>query len=184
MKLKDKVTVMTGAGCGYGMSTGFPEAFAREGSHLVLNYYRESEEGMQKFKEKLRRKWSKGCSVRGRYLERGNGKKMLIQTAIDTFGRVDILINNAGISTPMRLVDMSLADWQRMIDVDLTSVYLTCREAVPHMIRQKFGRIINIASQVGQKGSVEHCHYAAAKAGVNRFYEIPGKGSWGIRDYG
>lgn len=168
MKLKDKVTVMTGAGCGYGMSTGFPEAFAREGSHLVLNYYRESEEGMQKFKEKLEENGVKVVLCEGDISKEETAKK-LIQTAIDTFGRVDILINNAGISTPMRLVDMSLADWQRMIDVDLTSVYLTCREAVPHMIRQKFGRIINIASQVGQKGSVEHCHYAAAKAGVIGF---------------
>ena len=56
-----------------------------------------------------------------------------------------------------------------MLEVDLTSCFLTCKYAVPHMIRQRFGRIINLSSQIAQKGSVEHCHYAAAKAGLIGF---------------
>lgn len=80
-----------------------------------------------------------------------------------------MLINVAGISNPKLLIDITTEDWNRMLAVDLTSVYFTCKYAVPVMMKQRSGRIINIASQIGQKGSVEHCHYAAAKAGVIGF---------------
>ena len=88
---------------------------------------------------------------------------------MEEFGRIDVLINCAGISNPKLLTEITTVEWNRMIAVDLTSNYFTCKYAVPVMIKQKSGRIINIASQVGQKGSVEHCHYAAAKAGVIGF---------------
>ena len=93
----------------------------------------------------------------------------MINTAIEKFGRIDILLNVAGISNPKLLTDMSIEEWNRMLAVDLTSVFLTCKYAVPYMIKQNFGRIINLASQIAQKGSVEHCHYGAAKAGVIGF---------------
>ncbi len=167
-KLNGKITVMTGAGCGYGMSSGFPDLFAREGSHLVLNYYRQDPQGMAGFTEKLKSYGVKVVLVEGDISDETVAKK-LIDTAVDEFGRIDVLINCAGISNPKPLTEITTEDWNRMIAVDLTSNYFTCKYAVPVMIRQKFGRIINIASQVGQKGSVEHCHYAAAKAGVIGF---------------
>lgn len=92
--------------------------------------------------------------------------KDLVDKTIAEYGRIDVLVNSAGISTPTLLKDMSEQTWDRMLEVNLKSVYLTCRHVIPHMIEQEFGRIINIASQVGQKGSIEHSHYAAAKAGV------------------
>ncbi|MEB3371781.1 SDR family NAD(P)-dependent oxidoreductase [Saccharopolyspora mangrovi] len=93
----------------------------------------------------------------------------LIDTEIEHAGRIDVLVNCAGILTEMPLVDMDLATWQRMIDVDLTSVFLTCRAVVPHMLHAGGGRIINIASQLGQKGGSGLTHYSAAKAGVIGF---------------
>ena len=83
----------------------------------------------------------------------------LINAAIVNFGRVDILINNEESQNQKLLVDMTFEEWKRLMSVNLNGVFLTCKYAVPHMIQQRFGRIINIASQVGQKGSVEHCHY-------------------------
>ena len=168
MKLKGKVAVIAGSGCGFGMSRGFPEGFAKEGADLVINYRSSPDDKMNEFKEELE---AYGVSVR---LVKGDISKSetaekLINKAIFEFGRVDILVNNAAISQPALLVDMDFETWKRTIDVNLTSVYLTCRQAVPHMIKQRFGRIINIASQVGQKGALEHCHYSAAKAGMIGF---------------
>lgn len=167
MKLKGKVAVITGAGPGYGMSRGFPWIYAKEGANLVLNYHTESEK-MHDFVKELEQMGSKVVAIRGD-ISKPEVAKELIDTAIETFGRVDILLNNAGISNPKLLVDMTIEDWDRMIAVDLTSAFLTCKYAVPHMINQRFGRIINLSSQVGQKGSVEHCHYSAAKAGLIGF---------------
>lgn len=93
----------------------------------------------------------------------------LIDTEIERRGRIDTLVNCAGILTEVPLVDMDLATWQRMIDVDLTTVFLTCRAVVPHMVHAGAGRIINIASQLGQKGGSGLTHYSAAKAGVIGF---------------
>lgn len=167
MKLKNKVAVITGAGPGYGMSRGFPTIYAKEGANLVLNHRRDTEE-MLEFKKELEELGAEVVLVKGDISEEETAKR-LVDTAVERFGRIDILLNNAGISNPKLLVDMTKEDWDRMIAVDLTSVFLTCKYAVPVMIKQNFGRIINISSQIGQKGSIEHCHYSAAKAGIIGF---------------
>lgn len=168
MKLKGKIAVITGAGAGHGMSRGFPTIYAKEGADLVLNYYRDSPENMQEFKQELESYGSRVIMLEGD-ISKPEVAKELVDTAIAEFGRIDILLNVAGISNPKLLVDMTLDDWNRMLEVDLTSCFLTCKYAVPHMIEQKFGRIINLSSQIAQKGSVEHCHYSAAKAGLIGF---------------
>ena len=81
-------------------------------------------------------------------------------------GPIDVLVNSAGILTQARLVDMTLAQWRQTIDVDLTGVFLSCRYVVPGMVARGWGRVINIASQLGLKGGVDLTHYSAAKAGV------------------
>jgi 3-oxoacyl-[acyl-carrier protein] reductase len=81
-------------------------------------------------------------------------------------GSIDILVNSAGLLTESRLEDMTLAMWNETISVDLTGVFLCCREVVGEMRRQGWGRIINIASQLAIKGGTGLCHYSAAKAGV------------------
>ena len=84
-------------------------------------------------------------------------------------GRIDILVNNAGIDTTSVVADMGTAMWDQMMAVNLRSVFLCTRAVLKPMIARKFGRIINIASQLGHKGAPEMAHYAAAKAGVIGF---------------
>ncbi|OZC55468.1 3-oxoacyl-ACP reductase [Rhodococcus sp. 06-621-2] len=84
-------------------------------------------------------------------------------------GSIDILVNSAGILEQDNFVDLSVADWQRTISVDLTGVFLFCRNVVPTMVEARWGRVINIASQLGVKGGRGLTHYSAAKAGVIGF---------------
>ncbi|NYD54714.1 SDR family NAD(P)-dependent oxidoreductase [Microbacterium pseudoresistens] len=81
-------------------------------------------------------------------------------------GGLDILVNCAGVIDEVPLSDMPFARWQRVIDLNLTGVFLACREAIPYLRQAGGGRIINIASQVGQRGRERLTHYAASKAGV------------------
>jgi 3-oxoacyl-[acyl-carrier protein] reductase len=94
----------------------------------------------------------------------------MINRTIEAWGRVDILVNNAGIGgVGKSLLELEIEEWQRMIDVDLTGVFLSCQTILPHMIEQKRGSIVNIASITGQMGVAGSTHYAAAKAGVIGF---------------
>ena len=103
-----------------------------------------------------------------------------VQTAAETtrqqFGRIDILVNNAGISGPNATVaEYPVADWQRVIDLDLTGVFLGCKAVVPLMLAQGYGRIVNVASIAGKEGNPNAAAYSAAKAGVIALTKSLGK---------
>ena len=89
-----------------------------------------------------------------------------VQAMATAAGPIDVLVNSAGILTESPLTTMSLQQWQQTIDIDLTGVFLACRHIVPGMVERGWGRVINIASQLGIKGGVGLTHYSAAKAGV------------------
>src|ERR1700761_9727512 len=93
----------------------------------------------------------------------------IIDRCIEVFGGIDILVNNAGMLTQARCVDLTTEMWDEMMRVDLRSVFLCTRRALPSMTAQRWGRVINVASQLGIKGGAELCHYSAAKAGVIGF---------------
>jgi len=92
-----------------------------------------------------------------------------VAEAVHRLGGVDVLVNSAGVLDQAEVAGMSLDTWRRTLDVDLTGVFLTCRAVLPHMTAQGWGRIVNIASQLGLKGSPSMAHYSAAKAGVIAF---------------
>lgn len=95
--------------------------------------------------------------------------KAAVRKAAKTLGGVDILVNSAGIATQGSVAEMDLATWQDTINVDLTGVFLTCHYTLPYMTKSGWGRIINIASQLGIKGGHSLSHYCAAKGGVIAF---------------
>lgn len=162
---KRRSVVITGVGGGPGLGYELPLAFARAGGDLTLNVFGESERDMDQLLTELTSLGVDPPVVEGDISQESTAQG-LIDASVARYGRVDVLVNNASISTPTMCCDLSLEKWQRTIDVNLTSVFLTTRAALNPMKEQRTGRIINIASQVGQKGAVEHPHYAAAKAGV------------------
>jgi 3-oxoacyl-[acyl-carrier protein] reductase len=90
--------------------------------------------------------------------------------ALADFGRIDVLVNNAGIAGMTKpVVDYPVAEWKRVIDVDLNGPFLCCRAVVPHMVKAGYGRIVNIASIAGKEGNPNAAAYAAAKGGLIAF---------------
>ncbi|MFD2658606.1 SDR family NAD(P)-dependent oxidoreductase [Gracilibacillus thailandensis] len=168
MKLENKVAVITGAGPGRGIGYTIATAFLQEGAKVSINYLSNNLDEKKKFKEEMDQYGEKVIITEGDISKEKTAKELISKT-IKKYGKVDILVNSAGISTPGLIHEMDLLTWNRMIDVNLTSIFLTTSLTIPHMIENKFGRIINISSQIAQKGSVEHGHYAAAKAGVIGF---------------
>jgi 3-oxoacyl-[acyl-carrier protein] reductase len=96
--------------------------------------------------------------------------------AVAELGKIDILVNNAGIAGPtVPVVDYPVDEWKRVIDIDLNGPFLCCRAVVPHMVKEKYGRIVNIASIAGKEGNPNAAAYAAAKGGVIAFTKALGK---------
>lgn len=163
-KLEHKVAVVTGGGRGIGR--GIAIAFAREGAAVVvadLDGFAGDAVAAEITKNGATA-WARTTDVTDPDAVSG-----LVEETLGQFGSVHVLVNNAGIGTASRLVDMSLDEWQRMITVDLTSVFLCCRACLPVMIHQRWGRIINMGSQLALKGAEEMVHYCAAKSGVHGF---------------
>lgn len=166
MRLKNTVAIITGATRGIGKEIA--KNFAKEGAALVLNTYNLNEQQQEEFKQEFK-EWSTKLYIIDGDITKKETINQLVNTAINEFGKIDVLVNNAGILTQSLIQDMSEEVWDQMIELDLKAVFLTTRAVVNQMIKQKSGRIINIASQIGQKGGYELSHYAAAKAGVIGF---------------
>ena len=99
-----------------------------------------------------------------------------LRKTLASFGKIDVLVNNAGIAGPtMPVVDYPVADWKRVIDIDLHGPFLVSRVVVPHMVKAGYGRIVNIASIAGKEGNPNAAAYAAAKGGLIAFTKALGK---------
>lgn len=162
MHLKDKIAIVTGGSRGIGKEICLK--FASLGANLVINYIgdKTQAEDTKAECEKL------GAKVA---LSEGDVSKMadcekLFQTAMDTFGRVDILVNNAGITRDNLLMRMSEEEFDAVIAVNLKGTFNCMKEAARPMMKQKYGKIINMASVVGVTGNAGQVNYAASKAGV------------------
>jgi glucose 1-dehydrogenase len=165
MKLKDRVAVVTGAASGIGMGRAFALAFAKEGANVVVcdvNY-----EGVQERAKEIEQLGKKSLALKTD-VSKSSDVSQLIETTINTFGTVDILVNNAGVreEPPTPIQDMTEEQWDAVQNVNLKGVFLCIKYAVPHMIKQKRGKIINIASIFGQVSFPNYPSYCAAKGGV------------------
>ncbi len=99
-----------------------------------------------------------------------------VERSLKQLGKIDVLVNNAGIAGPtVPVVDYPVAEWERVLKIDLTGPFLCCRAVAPHMVKQKYGRIVNIASIAGKEGNPNASAYSAAKAGVIALTKSLGK---------
>ncbi len=162
-KLDGKIAVVTGGASGIGAAIS--ELFAREGARVaVLDI---NLDGATAFAAKIAAP-GKAIAVKADVSDEAM-VKAAFATVRKELGEVDILVNNAGIDTTCELVNMPTEMWDRMIEIHLKGTFLCTREALPGMKAKRWGRIINLSSQLAHKGTSFMVHYVAAKAGIMGF---------------
>lgn len=160
MRLQNKVAIITGAARGIGR--GAAEVFCQEGTTVIIwDVLEEGETTAQTLREQGFR-----CDFKRVSTTDVPGLEAAAQDVADQYGRIDILINNAGITRDKTLLKMSIDEWQQVIDVNLTGVFNGTRVVAPYMVAQQYGRIICTSSINGVHGAFGQTNYAAAKAGI------------------
>ncbi len=164
MNLKNRVALVTGAGRGIGKAIVL--RLAREGATIAVNDLR-----LENTLAVVEEITSLGVPAIGlpADVSSANDVNAMVDAVIAAYGRLDILINNAGIAQDQLLMRMTEEQWDRVIAIDLKSVFLCSRAATKHMLKAKWGRIISLASVVGLIGNPGQSNYAAAKAGIIGF---------------
>jgi 3-oxoacyl-[acyl-carrier protein] reductase len=164
MKLKDKVAIITGAGQGIGKEIAL--TFAKEGAKVVVTDITGKEKEVA---EEIKKMGREAIAVKVDVSKMEDAKRMA-EEALKAFGRIDILVNNAGIYPFKPFVEMTESDWDKVINVNLKGTFNCTRAVVETMIKQKYGKIINITSIAGTVvGFPQLTHYCASKAGITGF---------------
>jgi len=163
--LKGKVALVTGASRGIGRHIALQ--LAQRGADVAINYRSRQHEGDEVAKE------IEATGVRALAFQADLSKmpqaRSLVRQVQEQWGRIDILVNNAGITKDKSMKKLTDDDWNDVLDTNLGSVYATCSEVLKIMMDQKYGRIINITSFVGQAGNFGQANYAASKGGIIAF---------------
>lgn len=161
-----KTVLITGASRGIGRAIAC--AFAKEGYRLIINCSK-SEPELLALKNELTTAYHTEVLAHIGDISDYSYVTQLFEDAMAQFGGIDIVINNAGISHIGLLSDMSIDEWNRIVGTNLTSVFSTCKLAIPYMVHQKSGKIINISSVWGNVGASCEVAYSACKGGINSF---------------
>ncbi len=176
MMLKDKVAVVTGAGRGIGREIAL--LMAQEGAKVVVNDFGVREDGTggasgpaDGVVGEIKAFGGQAVSNYDSVAAMAEGRS-IVQTALDHFGRVDIVVNNAGILRDRMIFNMTEEEWDAVLDTHLKGTFSVTRAAVPHMKEQKWGHIINMTSTSGLIGNVGQANYAAAKMGIVGFTRV------------
>ena len=157
------VVVVTGGARGIGRAIA--EELGREGARVVVNYAK-SKEAAEDLVAQLQQNGSPGAAAIQADVSDAAQATKLIEETLQRFGRIDVLVNNAGINVDRSLKNLTPEDWDKVIKNDLSSYFYTTKAALPHFTQQKSGKIINISSVIGQMGNFGQANYAAAKAGI------------------
>ncbi|WP_017652869.1 3-oxoacyl-[acyl-carrier-protein] reductase [Fortiea contorta] len=169
--LQEKVAIVTGASRGIGRAIALE--LSQYGASVVVNYA-SSSGAADSLVAEISGAGGEAIAIQAD-VSQAEQVDALFNTVIDKFKRVDILVNNAGITRDTLLLRMKPEDWQAVIDLNLTGVFLCTRAASKIMLKQRSGRIINIASVAGQMGNPGQANYSAAKAGVIGFTKTVAK---------
>jgi len=161
MKLEGRVALVTGASQGIGHACAL--ALAREGASVAV-----AARNREKLDELVGAITASGGKAAAFVMDVADEEqvKSAIKAAIAQFGKIDILVNNAGITRDTLVMRMKRADWDAVLNTNLTSAYLCTQQAIGSMLKQRWGRIVNITSIFGQMGQAGQANYAASKAGL------------------
>jgi len=170
MDNKGQVALVTGAGRGIGRSISLK--LAQQGLHIALNDINEAE--LEKVKAEINKGGVEAEVYQCDVSNTADVEKM-IQAVADRFKRIDVLVNNAGITRDNLIVRMKEEDWDRVIAINLKSVFNCTKAVTKMMMKQKSGRIISISSVVGIMGNIGQANYAASKAGIIGFTKAMAK---------
>lgn len=172
--MSEQAAIVTGSSRGIGKAIVLQ--LAREGYKVTVNYLHNREQALEVVQQ-IEAEGGEALAV-GADVSTSAGAQDLVEKTIQAFGRVDVLVNNAGINKDQLLLRITDEEWDQVIRTNLGAAFYCCRAALKHMVRKKQGRIINISSVVGVSGNAGQAHYAAAKSGLLGFtYSI-------AREYG
>lgn len=160
-----KVALITGGTRGIGKAIAIK--FAKQGYNLIINYISDKTD-IKKLESEFKQYNSEVLFIKTDVSKFDDCEKM-VKNAIDKFGHIDVLVNNAGITKDSLILRMSVEDFERVIDINLKGTFNVTKKVVPYMMKKKKGKIINLASVVGISGNAGQCNYAASKAGIIGF---------------
>jgi 3-oxoacyl-[acyl-carrier protein] reductase len=161
MKLEGRVALVTGASQGIGHACAL--ALAREGATVALAA--RNQQKLEELVAEITAAQGKAAAIVMNVADEDQVKSG-IKSALGQFGKIDILVNNAGITRDQLLMRMKRADWDSVMATNLTSAYLCIQQVIGSMLKQRWGRIINVTSVFGQMGQAGQVNYAASKAGL------------------
>jgi acetoacetyl-CoA reductase len=164
--LEGAVVVVTGAGRGIGRAIA--EELGHGGARVVVNYSKSKEAALDLVARLQQNGSPEAVAIQADVSDAAQAAN-LIEETIKRFGRIDVLVNNAGINVDRSMKNLSVEDWSKVIQSDLNGSFYTLKAALPHFMQQKSGKIINISSMNGQVASFGQANYSAAKAGVIGF---------------
>lgn len=156
-----KTVLITGASRGIGKACAI--AFDKEGYQVIINYNKSKEEA-----ESLAKSLSNAIAIKADVSNALEVTNML-KKSYETYGNIDVLVNNAGIAQQKLFTDITEQEWDNMFNINIKSMFLLCKEVLPKMINQKHGKIINISSMWGEVGASCEVHYSASKAAIIGF---------------
>lgn len=163
--LRGYVALVTGSSRGIGRAVA--KELASSGADIVVNYFEHHDEAYS-LREEIQA-LGRDVEVVQADISDPQLVKVLVESAINKFGQIDILINNAGITRDRTLKKMSFEEWEQVLQVNLSGVFNSTKMVIPYMIERQKGSIVNIASVIGQTGAFGQTNYSAAKAGVIGF---------------
>ncbi len=161
-RLEDQVALVTGASRGIGRATAL--ALAREGAAVVVNFREQAEAAAEVVRE-IETAGGRAQALQADVTD-ARAVRRMVEEALSRYGRIDILVNNAGTSRDRTMVRMKEEDWRVVLETNLTTAFLCSQAVLRPMIRQGYGRIVNVSSVAGLVGNVGQANYAAAKAGL------------------
>lgn len=162
MRLNGKTALVTGSSRGVGRAVAL--GFGKEGAHVVVNFT-SNEKAANEVVNEIKSMGNRAIAVKADVARKAEVEH-LVNTAVETFGRLDVLVNNAGFTRPNMMVKMTEDQWDQVVDIHMKGAFLCSQAAAKQMKEQNSGKIINVTSVAGLVGTVGQINYSAAKGGL------------------